>query len=46
MKVTDRRTACDFADCMRELADVHYPDADRIRVVMDNLSTPHVRGIV
>ena len=31
VKVTDRRTACDFADCMRELADVHYPDADRIR---------------
>ncbi len=43
VKVTDRRTACDFADCMRELADVHYPDADRIRVVMDNLST-HTSG--
>ena len=28
---------------MRELADVHYPDADRIRVVMDNLST-HTSG--
>ena len=28
---------------MRELADVHYPDADRIRVVMDNLS-PHTAG--
>ena len=24
---------------MRELVDVHYPDAERIRVVMDNLST-------
>ena len=43
MKVTDHRTARDFADCMRELADVHYPDADRIRVVMDNLST-HTAG--
>ena len=43
MKVTDHRTARDFADCMREVADVHYPDADRIRVVMDNLST-HTAG--
>ena len=24
---------------MRDLADVHYPGADRIRVVLDNLST-------
>src|SRR5437762_1779087 len=24
---------------MRDLSDVHYPDADRIRVVLDNLST-------
>ena len=28
---------------MRDVADVHYPDADRIRVVMDNLST-HTAG--
>jgi transposase len=39
VKVTDRRTACDFAECMRDLVDVHYPKADRIRVVLDNLST-------
>jgi hypothetical protein len=38
-KSSDHRTARDFADCMRDLADAHYPDADRIRVVMDNLST-------
>ena len=38
-KVTDRRTSCDFAECMRDLVDVHYPNAERIRVVMDNLST-------
>ena len=39
VKVTDHRTAHDFAHCMRDLADTHYPDADLIRVVMDNLST-------
>ena len=38
-KVTERRAAEDFAACMRDLADVHYPGADRIRVVLDNLST-------
>src|SRR3954451_10539184 len=39
VKVTDQRTAQDFAACMRDLTDIHYPDADQIRVVMDNLST-------
>jgi transposase len=38
-KVTDQRTALDFADCMKDLVDVHYPGAQRIRVVLDNLST-------
>jgi transposase len=39
VKVTDRRAAEDFATCMRELSDVHFPAAERIRVVLDNLST-------
>ena len=39
VKVTDQRTAQDFAACMCDLSDVHYPDADLIRVVQDNLST-------
>ena len=39
VKVTERRAAGDFAACMRELTDVHYPKAERIRVVLDNLST-------
>jgi transposase len=39
VKVTERRAAEDFAACMRELTDVHYPGAERIRVVLDNLST-------
>src|SRR6266436_5525126 len=36
VKVIDRRTNQDFAHCMRELVDLHYPDAPVIRVVMDN----------
>ncbi|HKP55707.1 MAG TPA: IS630 family transposase [Polyangiales bacterium] len=39
VKVTDRRAATDFAECMRDLVDVHYPKAERIRVVLDNLAT-------
>jgi transposase len=39
VKVTERRAAVDFAACMRELVDVHFPKAERIRVVLDNLST-------
>jgi len=39
VKATDRRANEDFAVCMRELVDVDYPDADKVRVVMDNLST-------
>jgi transposase len=39
VKVTDSRTAVDFATCMRELTDVHFAKAERIRVVLDNLST-------
>jgi transposase len=39
VKVTDSRAAVDFAACMRELTDLHFPEAERVRVVMDNLST-------
>ncbi len=39
VKVTDRRTSRDWAACMRELVDVHFPDAERITVVQDNLNT-------
>jgi transposase len=39
VKVTDRCTNQDFAHCMRDLVDLHYPDAPVIRVVLDNLST-------
>jgi hypothetical protein len=37
--VSARRTRRDFAHCIRELVDVHYPDAEQIVLVMDNLNT-------
>src|SRR5215216_7721322 len=41
--VTERRTTQDYAERLRELVDVDFPDAARIRVVQDNLST-HTPG--
>lgn len=38
-KVTAQRTKADFAEVMRELVDVHFPYAEKIRVVLDNLNT-------
>jgi transposase len=39
VKVTERRAAVDFALCMRQLADLYFPTAEKIRLVLDNLST-------
>ena len=39
VKVTDHRTKKDWAEAMRELSDVYYPDAEVIVVVLDNLNT-------
>ena len=37
--VSERRTRLDFAHCIQALVDVHYPLAERIILVMDNLNT-------
>lgn len=39
VKVTERRTKKDWAQCVRQLVDEIYPQADRIVLVMDNLNT-------
>jgi hypothetical protein len=39
VRVSDRRTRLDFASFVRELVDVHYPQAERVVLVMDNLNT-------
>lgn len=39
VKVTARRTAQDFAYCMKDLVDIHFPQATVISVVLDNLNT-------
>jgi DDE superfamily endonuclease len=39
VKVTERRTAVDYASAVRDLVDVHYPDAETVVLVQDNLNT-------
>jgi len=39
VRVTTRRTKRHWAECIRELVDVYYPEATRIRLVLDNLNT-------
>jgi len=39
VKVTERKTKKDWAVLIKEIADEYYPSAEKIRLVMDNLST-------
>jgi len=39
VKVTERKTKKDWALFIKEIADEHYPIAEKIRLVMDNLAT-------
>ena len=39
VEVTDRRTAVDFAHICRDIVDVHFPEAEKILLVCDNLNT-------
>ena len=42
-KVTAQRTQVDWADCIRERVEQHYPHVEKMRLVMDNL-TPHTKA--
>lgn len=39
IKVTEQRTHLEWAHCMKDLVDVHFPNATRIRLIQDNLNT-------
>lgn len=45
VKVTDQRTMRDFAHCLRDLVDCHFPQAEQIVLVMDNLNTHKVASL-
>ena len=39
VEVTERRTAIDYAKILRDLSDIHFPNAEKIVLVQDNLNT-------
>ena len=39
VKVTDRHTAIDYAQALKDLSDIHFPNAEKIVLVQDNLNT-------
>jgi hypothetical protein len=39
VKVTERHTAVDYAQVLKELSDTHFPEATKIVLVQDNLNT-------
>jgi hypothetical protein len=39
VRISTQRTRLDFAHCLRELVDVHYPEATAIVLVLDQLNT-------
>ncbi len=45
VEVTERRTRADWAHFVRDLVDVHYPGAKKIRLVEDNLNIHSVASL-
>jgi hypothetical protein len=45
VRVTERKTKKDWVEFIKEIAEVHYPNAEIITLVMDNLST-HTPGAI
>jgi hypothetical protein len=39
VEVTDRHTAADYAQILKELSDRHFPDSKKIALIQDNLNT-------
>ena len=41
VRVTEQKTRIDYAHCLKALSDEHYPQAEKIVLVQDNLNTHH-----
>src|SRR3546814_11221240 len=39
VKITKEKKKADWAEFIKEIADTHYPNAEKIRLVMDNYGT-------
>ncbi len=45
MEIKERRTTLDFASCIKNVLDVHYPDAEKVVIVLDNLNTHKIGSL-
>ncbi len=45
VKLSQQRTRKDWAECIRDLVDVHYPEAEKIVLVEHNLNTHSVGSL-
>jgi len=45
VSLTNRRTSVDWAHQIRELLEIDYPDAVKVRLVMDNLNTHTIASL-
>ncbi len=45
VKVTDQRTRVDWAYLIRDVVDLHFPQAEKIVLVMDNLNTHQLASL-
>jgi transposase len=41
VQVTDKRTKVDWAQCIKDLLTVYFPEAETVTIVQDNLNTHH-----
>lgn len=45
VEVTERRTMIDWANNIRNMLDIRYPDAEKVVLVMDNLNTHGIASL-
>jgi hypothetical protein len=45
VEITEQRTRIDWAHFIREILDMHYPDAEKVVLVMDNLNTHNTASL-
>ena len=45
IEITERRTRTDWANFIKGMLDERYPDATKVRLVMDNLNTHNVASL-
>ncbi len=45
VKIREQRTRIDFAYCIKDIVELHYPEAEKVVMVMDNLNTHKIGSL-